>query len=304
MTESPLIREYLEFREKLRGDSARTVKTAGRICRSWWGFVEDLEYRTIETAGAEDLLSFIAQRETDGVADATIRGELCIIRSLYEYLVEHRRVHLSPAASLPRMICRPTLEKNYLKVDECLRILSNLDTSESLGLRNYVIIALLWSTGLRSQELCCLRWQDIDLDDGTVFVREGKGGKQRQIYLNDRILSDLRIYRKSTMAAESDPIFPGAGTKNNSPLSASRLVEITRESARKAGLAKQVGPLSFRHTFATHMFEAGVALEDIKELMGHAELSETTIYIHVSLDAAKQLLNDHIAEPSKYRQQR
>jgi site-specific recombinase XerD len=131
-------------------------------------------------------------------------------------------------------------------------------------------------------------------------VREGKGGKQRQLFLNDRILSDMKAYRERLGGADDDPVFSSTTCKENAPLSSSRLVEIARECAHKAGVTKPVNPMTFRHTFATHMFEAGVDIEDIKELMGHREATESTVYIHVSLDAAKQILNDHIANPLKY----
>lgn len=163
-----------------------------------------------------------------------------------------------------------------------------------------MIIALLWSTGLRNRELCTLTWQDIDLDDGALLVRQGKGGKQRQIFLNDRIHADLKAYQKSLGGVDHEPVFCSTKPGKKAPLSSSRLVEITRECAQKAGVTKPVNPMTFRHTFATHMFEAGADVEDIKEIMGHSEVTETTVYIHVSLDAAKQILNDHIANPLKY----
>ncbi len=131
-------------------------------------------------------------------------------------------------------------------------------------------------------------------------MREGKGGKQRQLFLNDRIMSDLKAYRERLGGSDSEPVFSSTASQESKPLSSERLVEIARECARDAGITKPVSPLTFRHTFATHMFEAGVEIEDIKELMGHSDATETTVYIHVSLDAAKQILNNHIANPMKY----
>lgn len=299
MTDMNLVDEFIQSRKTMSGDRPRTIVRQRRICVLWQAFLEDEQGHTVSNATAGDLLAFVAHRQRS-VKDITIKGELCVVRTFYEHLLSHGKLLLSPAVSLPQMICEPPAEKTHLTVPECLSILSSLDTSEILGLRNYVVIALLWSTGLRNRELCALTWRDIDLDDGALLVREGKGGKQRQLFLNDRILSDLKAYRERVGGADDNPVFCSTRSDENAPLSSSRLVEIARECARKAGVTKPVNPMTFRHTFATHMFEAGVAVKDIKELMGHSEVTESTVYIHVSLDAAKQILNDHIANPMKY----
>jgi len=167
------------------------------------------------------------------------------------------------------------------------------------------MVALLWSTGLRNGELCTLEWRDINIEEGTLLVRKGKGGKQRQLFLNDRIWQDLIRYRHKIGGNECSPVFyafsqNASSRKKHARLSQSRLVEIIREHSHAVGLKKGINPLTFRHTFATHMYEAGVSMEDIKEMLGHDDETETTIYVHISIDTAKGFLNDHIANPAKY----
>ena len=291
-----LIEEFIRSRGVLSGDRSTTSRRYRRICECWEAFLEQRD-RPLTEALPEDLLTFIAHREGAGVKGNTIRGELCIIRTFYEYLLAQRTVLWNPAASLPMMICSPPQEGSYLTVDECLAMLSTLDTSEPLGLRDYVIVALLWSTGLRSSELCALTWDDVDLDEGSILVRDGKGGRQRLIYLNDRVQDDLKAYRTRLGGAAAKPLFPSS--QSHRALSGRRLNELLEGCAARAELTKSVSALTFRHTFATHMFEAGASMDDIKELMGHTDPTETTIYVHVSLDAAKQLLNAHIANPQQ-----
>lgn len=298
MPDLDLVSHFVASRATLSGDRPRTVDRARLVCRRWQTFVEG-RGSSVATARAVDLLAFVAHRQA-AVKDATIRSELCIIRTFYDHLLAHGKVAWSPAASLPTMICAPPAETAYLTVAECVTILKSLDTTSSQGLRDYVVVALLWSTGLRSRELVALTWRDVDLDHGALVVRDGKGGKQRQIFLNDHILADLRAYRKRLGGDDQQPVFRSSATAPEVALSARRLVEIVGDAARRAGVAKPVTPMTLRHTFATHLFEAGAALEDIKELMGHGHLTETTVYVHVSLDAAKQLLNDHVANPLKY----
>jgi len=200
---------------------------------------------------------------------------------LYAYLFDYQKMTSNPAASLPELICEPPEEKAYLTVDECFDLLQAFDTDDLIGLRDYTIAALLWSTGLRNGELCALNWRDIDLREGTLLVRKGKGGKQRQLFLNDRIWKDLIRYRQQMQGDEYLPVFyafskNGSSSKKHARLSQSRVVEIIRKHGQVIGLKKAINPLTFRHTFATHMFEAGVSIQDIKEMLGHDD--ETEIY--------------------------
>ena len=187
-------------------------------------------------------------------------------------------------------------------MSECFTLLEAFDKSDPIGLRNYTIVALLWSTGLRNSELCALNWADIDLNKGTLLVRKGKGGKQRQLFLHDRILHDLLLYRQKIEDNETKSVFyafsqNASRKKKRARLSQSRLVEIIREHGK--GIRKRINPLTFRQTFATHMYDAGVSIADIKEMLGHDDETETTIYIHISMERVRGFLTDHIAHPHK-----
>ena len=93
----------------------------------------------------------------------------------------------------------------------------------------------------------------------------------------------------------------GSNKKKHARLSLSRLADIARERSKTAGITKKVSPLTFRHTFATHMYEAGVTMKDIKEMLGHDDETETTVYVHISIDTARKFLEDHIANPARYK---
>jgi len=233
-----------------------------------------------------DLIDYIDFRQQTGkIKNATISRELCVIRTLYAYLFDYQKMTSNPAASLPELICEPPEEKAYLTVDECFDLLKAFNTDDLIGLRDYTIAALLWSTGLRNGELCALNWRDIDLEEGRLLVRKGKGGKQRQLFLNDHIWKDLIRYRQQMQGDECSPVFyafskNGSSTKKHARLSQSRVVEIIRKHGWAIELKKAINPLTFRHTFATHMYEAGVNIQDIKEMLGHDDETETTICPH------------------------
>jgi integrase/recombinase XerC len=307
MDTNRLIAEYLEYLEHSCGFAIRTLKLHKRVCKAWDQFLSTKMNKQLTQATPADLIDYIDSRQQTGkIKNATISRELCVIRTLYAYLFDDQKMTSNPAASLPELICEPPEEKAYLTVDECFDFLQAFDTDDLIGLRDYTIAALLWSTGLRNGELCALNWRDIDLKEGTLLVRKGKGGKQRQLFLNDHIGKDLIQYRQQMQGDENSPVFyafskNGSSSKKHARLSQSRVVEMIRKHGRSIGLKKAINPLTFRHTFATHMYEAGVSIQDIKEMLGHDDETETTIYVHISIDGAKHFLNDHMANPKKYK---
>lgn len=298
----PLVTRYLAGLETLAGLRPGTIERHRRILGRWQEHLSQHGH-TLVQVWPEDLLAYVDRRGQEGAGEETVRSELCVLRSFSEWLERCGLRQGSPAAALPVMICSPVREKAFLSVAECFALLATCEPSSPLGVRDATIIALLWSTGLRTRELLALRWRDIDLEAEVLLVRRGKGGKQRQLFLNHRVATDLRRYRASLGGAEDDPVFfaiagalPEEGRRVS--LSATRLVGIVREHARAAGLGKPVNPMTLRHTFATHMYEAGAALGEIKEMLGHDCETETTVYVHVTLAAVRRLLAEHVANPS------
>lgn len=296
---STLIEEYLNYITKVKNLRPNTLRKHKAICKQWIAYLRKKDLTLIQVC-PEDILSWIEYREDAGAKDVTISGDLCILRTLYEYLYNFGKMDHSPAKALPELICKPPAEADYLRVDECFLLLDSFDTNTPIGLRNYTIVALLWSTGIRNNEMCNLNWSDINLTDSTLLVRDGKGGAQRQIFLNDRLVEDLRIYKEKFAGAGDSPVFFAFSINvpcapKHKRLSTHRVVDILRDQAKAVGIKKPVNPRTLRHTFATHMYEAGVSIEDLKEIMGHTDKTETTIYIHVTIEAAKRLLSAHIA---------
>jgi site-specific recombinase XerD len=132
------------------------------------------------------------------------------------------------------------------------------------------------------------------------MVRKGKGNKERQLFLCDRLHFELRRFRRSVLGGERSPLFcaltrNGNGKARDGRISQCALVDVVHHAARGAGITRKVNPMTLRHTFATHMYQAGVHVRDIKEMMGHDNKSETGIYIHITLDSMRVLLNKHAA---------
>lgn len=298
MTSQSIIEAFVTWQCSIRNLSESSIKRYRVVCTKWSTFLRKRDVEHISRSSALDLQAYIDKRQhEDRVTTSTIKHDLVIIKSLEKYMVSFCGGATCPTKYIPKFISTPAKEKSSLSVKDVFDMLATCDTTDPIGHRNYVIIALLWSTGLRSSELIALNWKDIDLENATLLVRKGKGRKQRQLFLCDRILDDLNQYRQSLVTSNKMPLFCQHTTskrKRNNPLriSSCTLCTIVRDAAYSAGIEEKVTPLTLRHTFATHMYEAGVDINDIKEMMGHSDQCETSVYIHISLDTIKSLLNE------------
>ncbi len=295
-----LVENYIGYLKNICGFAERTIKQHQRTCTLWFTFMSEVIDRPVPHAKPLDILKYIETQQQSGrVNNTSLSREICVIRTFYTWLFDTGKIPINPASSIPELICEPPAENEYLTIEECFAYLETFDTSNFAGLRNYTISALLWSTGLRNNELCSLDWRDIDLKEGTLLVRKGKGGKQRFLFLNDQIRQDMIEFRKNAKGDQSSPVFYALSqnkfsTQKHARLNQNTVVGFLRKQADKAGLQKRVHPLTFRHTFATHMYDAGVGMADIKEMLGHDDETETTIYVHVGVDTVKRFLDQHI----------
>jgi site-specific recombinase XerD len=144
------------------------------------------------------------------------------------------------------------------------------------------MLMMLYATGLRRAELCHLKVSDLDSERMVIHVRQGKGGRDRDVLLTPKLLETLREYWR--WMKPQTYLFPG--TVNNwradVPITEKIVWTAVVEAAKHAGIAKRVSPHTLRHSFATHMLEAGADLRTIQVLLGHAKLAHTTVYLHLS----------------------
>ena len=144
------------------------------------------------------------------------------------------------------------------------------------------MLMMLYATGLRRAELCHLKVSDIDSERMVIHVRQGKGGRDRDVLLSPKLLETLREYWR--WMKPKTYLFPG--TVNNwradVPITEKIVWTAVAEAAKHAGIASTSSPHTLRHSFATHMLEAGADLRTIQVLLGHAKLADTTVYLHLS----------------------
>jgi site-specific recombinase XerD len=147
-----------------------------------------------------------------------------------------------------------------------------------------IVLMLLYSTGLRRAELTNLKVSDIDSKNMVVHVLGGKGRRDRDVMLSPKMLDELRQYWRSLKHKPRTWLFPAGRWHNHvaQPMSEKVVWHACREAARRAGIDKHIHPHTLRHSFATHLLEAGVDLRTIQLLMGHSDLKATTVYLHLS----------------------
>lgn len=302
VTDPELIGDFITWQQKICRLTDATIKNNRSTLTAWARFLSGRSGRnSLRYADINSVIAYIDYRKTvDGVKDATISGALCILRTFYNYLI-HFGGTTNPTGSLPAFVCNNNYEGEYLTINEMFAMLDTVDPATLYGARDYCIIAILWSLGLRTSEVLQLQWRDIDLKEGTLLVRNGKGRKQRQLFLNDKLLRDLQTYRKRVLGGPADPVFCSSGKRARAEMSRKDLLALCRTTAELAGIASKVTPLTLRHTFATHMYQAGVTVRDIQEMMGHTTVTETTVYLHVTAEAAKRVLNGHVYATECYR---
>ena len=150
------------------------------------------------------------------------------------------------------------------------------------NLMHRAILMTLYATGLRRAEVCALTVADIDSERMVIHVRHGKGGRDRDVLLSPKLLETLREYWR--WIKPKTYLFPGMvnNWRADVPINHKVVWVAVKEAAERAGITKRVSPHTLRHSFATHMLEAGADLRTIQVLLGHAKLADTTVYLHLS----------------------
>ena len=219
------------------------------------------------------------------------------IRTYQVYLLKERKLGVRTVghctAALRFFFCRtlkrayPIEEVPYPKAPRRLPIILTREEAVRLidsasNLFHRAMLITLYSTGMRRAELCHLKVEDIDSTRMLIHIRQGKGGKDRDVPLGPKVLDTLREYWR--WMKPKTYLFPGTvnGSRADKPITPKVLWEACREAAQRAGITKRVRPHLLRHSYATHLVEGGADLPTVQALLGHADLKPTSIYLHLS----------------------
>jgi len=263
----------------IRGYTKRTIDQYLMYIKEYIFLAEEkqIPWKTNEKKTYDFLVDYLAQKKQT-LKNTSLALVYFALKFLYQ---SYLKIHIMDDLKLPK-------KEKYLPVvltkDE-VKMLFNATKNK----RDKLILELLYSTGLRVSELCNLKYDSLDFEEKTAHVIGGKGNKDRIVILSDKWIEEYKKYRqKYNKKHSSEYVF---AKLNGKLLSVDTIQRIVKESARLAGIKKHISPHSIRHSFATHMLEAGENLRTIQTLLGHASIATTQIYTKVSTEDIKKVKN-------------
>jgi len=281
--------KYVSYLEVERNVSPYTVRNYTTDLLDFFQFLKDKKIDSLKEVDRHTLRDYLSQLMERGFVKASIARKLSAIRSFYRYLLREEIISTSPVATTSS----PKLDKrlpSFLSIEEMNRLLEAPDLSTPQGRRDRALLELLYASGLRVSELVSLNLEQVNLETRDIRVW-GKGSKERMVLIGEpaaRALTDYLNQGRPELL----------GNKVSSALLLNRygkrLIErrvqrILEKYANIINIGKRVYPHMLRHTFATHLLDGGADLRVVQELLGHASLSSTQIYTHVSKSQAKKV---------------
>jgi integrase/recombinase XerD len=227
-----------------------------------------------------DLKAFLAWYGIDNKNTRTQSRVLSGVRAFYKFLLIEGEIDENPSSLIesPRIGLKLPEVLSVIEID---RMIGEIDLSKPESHRNKAIIETLYGCGLRVSELVNLRLTDIHYGEGFVVVT-GKGNKQRLVPVSGKALKEIDIYKQDRnrlpVIKDQNILFLN---RRGSRLTRAMIFTIIKDLAAKAGIRKNISPHTFRHSFATHMIEAGADLRAVQEMLGHESILTTEIYTHI-----------------------
>jgi len=241
----------------------------------------------------KDLLSFLVKCQEKGLSSRSIARTISSLRAFFRFLLTEGIIQEDPTDLLesPRGWLKPPKTLNQKEVEALLNLPKGTDP---LGIRDDTMIELLYATGLRVSELTSLKLEAINFQSG-FLITMGKGSKERIIPIGDVCLGKLKIYleiaRPQLLKGRPCPtlFMNRAGKKMSRQAFWYRL----KRYVQRAGITKPFSPHTLRHSFATHLLERGADLRSVQMMLGHADITTTQIYTHVTRERLKKIHQEH-----------
>ena len=281
------IDRFIEYLKYQRNYSDFTCNNYNKDLNEYNSFIlsNKINYKNMDYNESKEYVIYLNKKND---AKSTISRKLSSLRTFYKYLVLNNKVESNPflLVSSPKKEKRIPKFINYNNMEEILNV-PNIKTKE--GQRERVILEVLYASGVRVSELVNIKLKDIDFSNKNILIL-GKGSKERLVSFGDYALEYINLYLKEGRkllldGVKSDYLIVG---KKSEKLTTRRVEQIIDDIIKKTSIKLNITPHMFRHTFATHLLDNGCDLLVVQELLGHASLSSTEIYTHVS--------NEHLRE--------
>jgi len=275
---------FLAYLEIERGYSPATVRAYAADLDQFEAFISrrSRSLKDFETITREDATAFLAELFRLRLKKSSMARKLSSLRSLFTYLLKNQLLQKNPLTGLrnPRQEQR---QPRALNVDQAVAVMEGQVPPGAQGLRDLALAEVLYGSGLRISEALSLSVDDVRTDRGFVRVR-GKGNKERLAPLSEcakeRLVEYLRVRQEIAPDSAQEALFLGA---RGGPLTRREAQRIIARLAASAGIGQDVHPHTLRHSFATHLLQAGADLRSVQEMLGHSRLSTTERYTHLDL---------------------
>jgi len=286
---------YLNYLEAERNASPYTIRNyttdllGSGNTKGFFTFARERGTDSLDGVDRALLRDYMAYLAEQGIVKASIARKLSAIRSFYRYLQREELLKVNPLekASSPKLDKRLP---SFLSIEEVKQLLEAPDLSTPKGQRDRALLELLYASGLRVSELAGLNLEQVDLDSRETRVR-GKGSKERVVLMGKPAAGALATYlgqgRQELLGKKDTHAF--FINRYGERITGRTVQRMLGKYARLAGISKRVHPHMLRHTFATHLLDGGADLRVVQELLGHANLSSTQIYTHVTRSQAKKV---------------
>lgn len=280
--------EYGYYLKREKGLSENTIDAYLRDITQYIGFLD--KYRKIKRVDQitkTDILAYLKSLKNRNLSAKSTSRKLSSIKGFHQFLLLEKETSEDVSSAIEA----PKIERNLpdvLSVDEVIRLIEHVKGTEPLDLRNLALLELIYGSGLRVSELLNLKISDIHLTASYVKIL-GKGSKERQVPLGQMSVIALREYltkgRPQLIKIENNFLFLN---QYGNKLSRQGFFKLLKKIAKDSNITKEVSPHTLRHSFATHLLEAGIDLRTLQELLGHEDISTTQIYTHISQKHLKE----------------
>ncbi len=281
MTPDEALAVYLDYLRVERGLADNSRAAYARDLTKLVNYLEATGVDTPAEVTRDGLVRFLGHLRDTGLSNRSVARHVSSVRGWFGFLLNDGHVELDPTETLRAPSWGRTLPRT-LTVEEVEALLGAPDLDTPRGLRDRALLEVLYATGIRISELCGLALEDLR-DEGQLLLVHGKGGRQRLVPLGSKAIEALGTYlregRPRLPGAAGRAMFPGRTT---APLRRQSIWKRIRQLALTAGIDAPISPHKLRHSFATHLLEGGADLRAVQALLGHADITTTQIYTHVT----------------------